>query len=78
MMAFTKLQKTLGLEETRRFLSIMSEEKELRTHDVTELEDLVEGLMDVRRDGRGGGLSAGEDEDFIKLPDDSDEKMEDE
>ncbi|KAI5858627.1 NRDE-2, necessary for RNA interference-domain-containing protein [Tricharina praecox] len=78
MMAFTKLQCTLELEESRKLLSIMSEEKELRTHDVTELEDLVEDLMDARRDG-GGGLDGGADEDFIKLPDDdSDEEMEDE
>jgi len=78
MMAFTKLQSTLELEESKKLLSIMSEEKELRTHDVTELEDLVDDLMDARRDG-GGGLGAAGDEDFIMLPDDdSDEEMEDE
>ncbi|KAA8893364.1 NRDE-2, necessary for RNA interference-domain-containing protein [Sphaerosporella brunnea] len=68
MMALTKLRSTLGFEDFRKLLSIISTEKELRVHDVTELEDMMEEL------GENGALGSG---DFIALPDDdsTDEEM---
>lgn len=72
-MAFTKLGGVLDFEEYRKLLSIMAQEKELRVHDVTELEDLLEDM-----ESAGGGQR--QEREFIKLPDDSDtdEEMVDE
>jgi hypothetical protein len=68
MMAFTKLRSTLEFDDFRKLLSIMSTEKELRVHDVTELEDMMEDMGEKGRQGSG---------DFITLPDDdsTDEEM---
>jgi hypothetical protein len=68
MMALTRLRSVLKFEDFRQLLSIMSTEKELRVHDVTELEDMMEDIGDKEH------LHPG---DFIALPDDdsTDEKM---
>lgn len=73
MLAFTRLRPALQNEELRKLLSIMSTEKELRTHDVTELED----MLDEQEKARGGGGGGQRME--IVLPDDpdTDEEMED-
>ena len=44
MLAFIKLQSIFEFGELRQLLSIMSSEKELRAHDVTELEEMLEGM----------------------------------
>jgi hypothetical protein len=71
MMAFTKLRSVLELEDLRKLLSIMTSEKELRVHDVTELEDMVEEMYN------GKGVTHEHSGDFIALPDDdsTDEEM---
>jgi hypothetical protein len=68
MMAFTKLRSTLEFDDFRQLLSIMSTEKELRVHDVTELEDMMEDMKEKGHQGSG---------DFIALPEDdsTDEEM---
>ncbi|KAF8535001.1 NRDE-2, necessary for RNA interference-domain-containing protein [Trichophaea hybrida] len=71
MMAFTELRSLLRLEDLRKLLSIMTSEKELRVHDVTELEDMVEEMYN------GRSLAHEHSGDFIALPDDdpTDEEM---
>jgi len=68
MLAFTKLRSTFEFGELRQLLSIMSSEKELRVHDVTELEDMLEGMSNELRtqDGLIGAPPS-----LIVLPDDS-------
>ncbi|KAI5817260.1 NRDE-2, necessary for RNA interference-domain-containing protein [Pyronema omphalodes] len=74
MIAFTELRDVMGLEDLQKLLSIMASEKELRVHDVEELEDLVDEMFSKRpifEQRRGAGL--------IDLPDDAstDEEMDD-
>jgi hypothetical protein len=68
MLAFTKLRSIFEFGELHQLLSIMSSEKELRVHDVTELEDMLEGMSNElqTRDGLIGSPPS-----LIVLPDDT-------
>lgn len=75
LLAFARLRPALSFDEIQKILSIISSEKELRVHDTTELEDMIEEMTEAQRD-RLGGLGKPR---FLNLPDDnSDEEMQDE
>lgn len=50
----------------RKILSIISSEKELRVHDVTELEDIIGEMSEAQRE-RLGGMGGPH---FLSIPDD--------
>ena len=72
MVGLRLLQGALTMEEMWKCIAIVANEKELRVHDTTELEDAWEEIrMAVGEKGRGGGLG-------MVLPDDaSDVEMDD-
>lgn len=75
LLAFRKLRSTLNFEEMWKLLSIISSEKELRVHDTTEIEDMIQAMTENQRDK----LSWLQKPKFLNLPDDgSDEEMADE
>jgi hypothetical protein len=76
-MAFTSLERILDFDDKRKMLSIMSSEKEIRVHDVTELEDTIEEIDNERITRRGLTADLGG---VIELPEDpsSDDEMMDE
>lgn len=76
LLAFRKLRHALDFEEMRKLLSIISSEKELRVHDTTELEDMIEEMAEAQRDNSS---RLGKPQ-FLNLPDDGseDEEMRDE
>lgn len=61
MMAFTRLRSALEFEDLRKLLSIMTPEKELRVHDVTDLEYMVDELYKERDAGSGHAISIPDD-----------------
>ena len=61
MMAFTRLRSALEFEDLRKLLSIMTSEKELRVHDVTDLEYMVDELYKERGVGSGHAISIPDD-----------------
>lgn len=69
LLAFRRLRPALNPEEMWKLLSMIASEKELRVHDTTELEDMIElreGAGAHR--GRLGGLGES------NLPDDNSEE----
>lgn len=62
MMAFTRLRSALTFEDLRKLLSIMTPEKELRVHDVTDLEYMVDELYKERGVGSGHAISIPDDD----------------
>lgn len=63
LLAFRRLCSALDSEEMWKLLSMIATEKELRVHDTTELEDMIEAHRD-----RLGGLGK------LNLPDDNSEE----
>lgn len=70
LLAFRKLRSALDFEEMRKLLSIIASEKELRVHDTTELEDMIEEAMEAQRDRLGGPRK----QQFLNLPEDNSEE----
>lgn len=68
LLAFRRLRPALDSEEMWRLLSMIASEKELRVHDTTELEDMIEQARGVGTRARLGNSR------FVNLPDDNSEE----
>lgn len=68
LLAFRRLRPTLDSEEMWKLLSMIASEKELRVHDTTELEDMIE-LEQMKVHQARAGKSR-----FLDLPDDNSEE----
>lgn len=67
LLAFRRLRPALDSEEMWRLLSMIASEKELRVHDTTELEDMIELEQGMKTRARLGKSQ------FLNLPDDNSE-----